>query len=187
MTDRFNLRPLFAGHWKTLSIDQHDEEESTKPDWLARIGLLLPAVTVGLVMWCNEGRLANPGAILAGASLMSGTLLAVFAQIASLRLKLADRFERGYKGADADKDALDESVSHILFAALLTFVSAAVITIALSMAPPESRAITGFPAALAGALLSYVLLLILMLLPRLLYAYNRVNKVRSQLNGFYKE
>lgn len=185
MTDRFDLLPLFRAHWRVLSIDTDNGE--TKGDWVARIGLLLPAVTVVGVMWWFDGRLANTGVLLAADSLLASGLLAVFAQISTLRLKLSDRYERGFEEADTDKDAMDESATLLLFACFLAFVNGAVMTVGMTVGAENMTSLRGPCAWVAAGLFAYLLLLLVMLIPRLLSAYTSVNEVRNDLSGFYRK
>ncbi|OBB25226.1 hypothetical protein A5792_29635 [Mycolicibacterium peregrinum] len=182
-TDRFNPWPLVSAHWKCLSIDESDNH--VRGDWWARLGLLVPSLTAGALLLGLDGRLANPGMLLAADALLASGLLAVFAQMSSLRLKLGDRYESGFSHADDDKDAMDESATHLLFATLLAFVNAGVLVASLAIGQPGAQELTGFPAAVSAALFTYMLFLMFMLLPRLLYAYTRVNAVRRELSGFH--
>jgi hypothetical protein len=67
--------------------------------------------------------------------LLASSLLAVFAQVSNLRMKYADRFESGLPLSDTDKDAMDESATHLLFAAMLAFINAGVLVGGLAFAP----------------------------------------------------
>lgn len=183
MTDRLNLWPLVSAHWKCLSVD-HDE--GTSGDWVARMGLLLPSLTAAGLMVGLHGNLANAGTLLSADALLASGLLAVFAQISSLRLKLSDRFDEGYAHADDDKDAMDESATHLLFAILLAFINAAVLASSLAFAPANTSVVGGLLGGVCAALFVYTILLLLMLLPRILYAYTVVNRVRKDLSGFHR-
>ena len=181
-TDRFDVRPLFRAHWKTLS---RDTDDGPVPDWTARLILLLPSVAVVCVMVVVDGRLASPTVLLIAVSLLASGLLAVFAQLSALRLKLTEAHEDGHPVGDNDKSALDESATHVLVACLISFVNAAVLVTGLTMGPEDATALRGPAAWVSTGLFTYTLLLAVLLVPRLLYAYTRVNRVRDDLNGFY--
>lgn len=189
MTDRLNPWPLLAAHYKCLTIDRQTEDGSvvTDPDWVARMGLLVPSLAAGGLMIAFGGRLANAGSLLAADALLASSLLAVFAQISNLRLKLGDRFKEGFAQADDDKDAMDESATHLLFAVMVAFVNAAILVAALAFAPPTTTVVDGVLGGVSAALFVYTLLLLLMLLPRMLYAYTTVNGVRDDLSGFHSK
>jgi len=106
-----------------------------KPDWSARLGLLVPALGAGIALPLFGGGLSNAGALLAADALLASSLLAVFAQVSNLRMKYADRFESGLPLSDTDKDAMDESATHLLFAAMLAFINAGVLVGGLAFAP----------------------------------------------------
>jgi hypothetical protein len=185
MTDRLNPWPLISAHWKCLSIDQEDGK--TTGDWVARTGLLFPSLAAGALMVGFGGSLANAGSLLAADSLLASSLFAVFAQVSSLRLKLSDRFKEGYPHADGDKDAMDETATHLLFAIMLALTNAAVLACSLAFAAPDTSLINGLFGGASAAIFVYTILLLLMLLPRLLYAYTSVNGVRTKLSGFHRD
>lgn len=185
MTDRFSPMPLVLAHWKCLSVDV--DGSKTKPDWLARSVLLILSAGAGTATILLGGTLANAGALLAADALLASSLLAVFAQITSLRMKFSDRYESGLPDSDTDKDAMDESATHLLFAAMLAFVNAAVLAAGVAFAPPSELRLAGPLAAVSASLFVYQALLLVMLLPRLLHAYTTVNGVRKELSGFYRK
>lgn len=189
MTDRLNPWPLISAHYKCLTIDQDDLDglPVTRADWIARMGLLLPSLTAGGLVIGFNGHLANAGSLLAADALLASSLLAVFAQISGLRVKLSEQFKAGYAHADDDKDAMDESATHLLFAIMLAFVNAALLAAALAFAPMDVTAVGGIAGGISTALFVYIVLLLLMLLPRILYAYTRVNGVRDDLSGFHRK
>jgi hypothetical protein len=184
-TDRFNLGPLLIAHWKCLSYETSDGV--TKGDWPARLGLLVPALAAGIALPAFHGSLSNVGSLLAADALLASSLLAVFAQISTLRVKYSDRYQGGLPLTDTDKDAMDESATHLLFAVMLAFVNASVLVVALAWSSDGGSRITGPLAGISTALFVYMALLLLMLLPRLLHAYTTVNDVRDDLSGFHRK
>ncbi|POX90634.1 hypothetical protein C3477_06760 [Mycobacterium kansasii] len=181
-TDRFDIRPLFRAHWKTLS---RDTDSGPVADWTARLGLLVPSLAVGGVMFGVDGRLASPTILLAADALLASGLLAVFAQLSALRLKLTEAHEEGHPVGETDKGAFDESATHVLVACFICFVNAGVLVIGMTLGPENATALRGPAAWISAALFTYTLLLAVLLVPRLLYAYTRVNRVRNDLSGFY--
>ena len=95
----------------------------------------MPALGAGIALPLFGGGLSNAGALLAADALLASSLLAVFAQVSNLRMKYADRFESGLPLSDTDKDAMDESATHLLFAAMLAFINAGVLVGGLAFAP----------------------------------------------------
>lgn len=184
MTDRLSLWPIFTAHWKSLSID--NEDGTTKGDWAARMALLVPASAAAGAVAAMHVSFSNVGSLLSADALLAGSLLSVFAQISSLRLKLSDRYDSGFPDADADKDAMDETASHLLFAVMLSFANAAVLAAALAFEHSSNSVLGGIFAAISAGLFVYTVSLMLMLLPRLLYAYTTVNAVRKEISGFHR-
>ncbi|MCK8674143.1 hypothetical protein M1M07_23905 [Rhodococcus sp. HM1] len=182
MLGRFDLSPIFRAHWKVLSKDTSD---GTVPDWPARFGLLIPSIVAPGVMIVCGWSLAQPTALLTAVALLAGALIAAFAELSSLRIKLGERYDPGEQDGENDKAAIDESVTHVLFASFLLFVNAAVLTIGLVMAPEDAKSLAGPAAWISAGLFTYTVILALMLIPRLLYAYTQANRVRDDLNGFY--
>ncbi len=191
MTDRFNLSPVFRGQWKSLS---QGSGEGARPDWVARAAVfgvpLVAGVTGGVARW----QLASPGVLLTAVALLAGTSLAVFAQLSTLRLKLTEwRTSRGSQADDVDKEALDESVAHLLAATMVCLIDVVVLVVGIMATPtpdhPEPGA-AGPPLPLwastvAITLSAYIALVMVMLIPRLYSAYNRPNHVAEHLDGSF--
>lgn len=181
MFDRFNFAPVFLGHWRGLT---RDTDEGTVPDWGARSILLgVPIIVAALMAWFHV-ELASPAVLLTAVSLLAGASLSVFAQLSSLRLKLTEWFDEDDTSRDLDKDSLDESVAHLMAAALTCVIAAVVIVIGMTTADRDTTTLSGPIAYLAGALTTYVGLIFVMLIPRLYYAYVNINNVKGHLNGF---
>ncbi|KXX59433.1 hypothetical protein [Rhodococcus sp. LB1] len=181
MLDRFNFAPVFIGHWKGLT---KDTDTGPVPDWGAR-GVVagVPLLVIGLMAW-KDVELSFPGVLLTAVSLLSGASLTVFAQLSSLRLKLTEWFDDDDTSRDSDKDALDESVSHLMAATIACVFAAVIIVVGMVTSKPDAVSLSGVAAYAAGGISAYIALLYVMLIPRLYYAYVNVNRVRGNLNGF---
>jgi uncharacterized membrane protein len=133
-------------------------------------------------------QLPAAGSLLAGCALLSGATLSAFSAISTLRLRLTDRIDD--ESLDMTRDALDESVAHILMVSLLTIVDSVVIVIGLNAAPSINAAglpsggIQGWLAAVAIGISAYVAILFMITLPRLYYAYVKIQKVPKKMSGF---
>src|SRR3546814_17289338 len=78
------------------------------------------------------GTLAAPGALLSGVALLAGGFLAAFAQLSNLRIKLTERM-RDLPDADRiDRDALDETASHLLVSSYLSAVTAVILVLGMN-------------------------------------------------------
>ena len=169
---RLSPRWIWRAHLNGLTRHPTDQ-----PDWTARSILYgLPAL-VAVIMFIAKGELRQPAALLAGASLLAGTLLASFGQLATLRGRLMDK---GAVRAVA-LDALDETAAHVLMAVYAAIGTAAMLGAATSLA---TGAVRGLPAALAISAATWLGLLVLLVVPRLYQAYTYAFRVRPGLNGY---
>ncbi|EID80207.1 MULTISPECIES: hypothetical protein [Rhodococcus] len=182
MTDRFSVTSVLRAHWKGLSKPS-EEGHRPEPDRIARLVLALVPLLTGIATFGLGVKLSSPGTLVAALSLLTGTLLTVFAQLSTLRLKLTEWFEKDDVGSRGDKDAIDESVAHVLVAALLSLVATVVTVAGIVLEDSQSPVLQGIVAAVVIALITYVLLLLIMLIPRLYGAYVSVNDIEDNLNG----
>lgn len=171
---RLSPVPVWRAH-----LDALTKHPTDRPDWVTR-GVLfgVPAV-VGVVAYLFDAQLRQPGALLAGAALLAGTLFASFGQLASFRGRLADSLDT----SQVAFDALDETVAHVLMAVYVAITAAAVLGAATSLSAGPVR---GVFAALALALGVWLLLLVLLITPRLYQAYTYAYVVRDPLNGYIR-
>ncbi len=137
-------------------------------------GLPVLAAVLALVL---DAQLRQAGVLLAGASLLAGTLLASFGQLATLRGKVTDRLEVRRVALDA----LDETTAHVLMAVYAAILLAATLGTATSL---SADAVGGVAAALALGLGAWQLLLVLLVVPRLYQAYTYAFDVSPDLDGY---
>ncbi|ORL15426.1 hypothetical protein A6I85_05995 [Prescottella equi] len=137
----------------------------------------------GITMFGFQVQLTSPAIIVAALSLLTGALLTVFTQLSTLRLKLTEWYDRDDVDRRPDKDSIDESVAHVLVAALVSISATIVAVFAIALGDEGAPALRGVVAAITVALITYVLLLLIMLIPRLYGAYASVHDVADELNG----
>jgi hypothetical protein len=179
---RFNLAPVLVGHWRGLSNVDH-QGKITGADYAARATLVIVSGGIaGFIAWKGI-EFAAPAAFLSAFALLSGVLLGVFAQLASMRLKLTEQDDESGR-RQVLKDSLDESVAHVLVAAMLGLACCVIAVIAMAIGDPKQPTISGIPAVFLGALGTYELLLLLIVIRALYSAYVRVNSVSEELSGF---
>lgn len=156
MTDRFSVTSVLRAHWKGLSKPS-EEGHRPEPDRIARLVLALVPLLTGIATFGLGVKLSSPpGTLVAALSLLTGTLLTVFAQLSTLRLKLTEWFEKDDVGSRGDKDAIDESVAHVLVAALLSLVATVVTVAGIVLEDSQSPVLQGIVAAVVIALITYV-------------------------------
>jgi len=179
---RFSVFSVFSAHWKGLTKPAVDDK-APEPDRAARLVLVLVPLVAGVCVYGLGVRLSSPGLIVAALSLLTGALLTVFTQLSTLRLKLTEWYDRDDVEHRPDKDAIDESVAHVLTAALIALVATVVSVAAVVLNDTDLPVLQGIAAAILVALVAYVLLLLIMLIPRLYGAYVSVHDVDDHLNG----
>lgn len=178
---RFDLRPIIRGHWYGLSDGRRTDDGG---DWPTRIALLSTVLLVPAGMQF-DWKLAAPGPLLGGVALLAGALIGSYGTLSTLRLRLLDLADPHDEALEPERDLLDESVAHLLLAALVAALTAASLVIGTNTTP-MNEPVTGFWAALAIALSTYLLLLFVLVLPRLYAAYVQINVVRPALNGQHR-
>lgn len=183
---RFSLAPILRGHWKGLTNDTNEGE--VKADWGSRTlliavpGLLIAATLV--FRW----QVSSPSAILSAVALLSAGLLGVFTQLSGLRVRLTERKEEEW--LDVERDGIDEAVSHVLFSFLLCIFTCILLVIGINVAGseiqlPASEFLRSCWSALVFATTSYIVLTMIILVPKLYSAYTEMNEVKDELNGFH--
>jgi hypothetical protein len=186
MLDRFNLMPVFRGSWKGLTDGRYGR---LRPDWMARVVLLLPPVALLVIMLWRDARLAAPTPVLTAVSLLAGGMLSAFTHLSTLRLKITEWLDDPDAEQDrfkAEREMMDESAAHLLAGAVACAIDAVILVLGLNLSSDDKGALTGIWAALGGAASTYVLLLFIMSVPRLYAAYVEINRVSSKLSGFAK-
>lgn len=183
MGGRLSLGPVLRAHWKGLSNDTADGR--TVPDWWSRAWLILPSFVILFWGIIDSWTLPAPAPLLSALALLSGGILAVFAQMLTLRSKLTERSD--LSNLAVMKDGIDEAVSHLLIALLICILTSATIVVGLNVstvAPDDTLARPWSAFALSATW--YLLVLFLILIPKLYSSYTNINEVRDELNGFYR-
>ncbi len=169
---RLDPSNVWSAHLKGLT-----KHPTNAPDNVTRAVLWGVPTIVLIATWLLHAQLRQPAALLAGSSLLAGTLLASFGQLATLRGRLTDKVEV----PQVARDALDETAAHVLVAVYAAVLTAGVLGVATSL---SAGSVTGLAAALALAAGAWLLLLVLLVVPRLYQAYTYAYEVRDDLNGF---
>ena len=133
------------------------------------------------------GQLQAPGALLSGVALLAGGFLAAFGQISSLRLRLTDRADTYPDAERMNRDALDETATHLLMASYTSALAALTLVLGMNFGSTAGGAVCGVWAALSTVFCTYVLLIFLIAVPRLYGAYLTINAVRRQMSGAHRE
>lgn len=180
MLDRLNPAALVRGQWKSLS--DYRNPRVAHGDVVARAIVYIGPLAVGLLVWLIDGRISAPGPLLAGVALLTGGLLSTFTHLSTLRLKLTERAEQWQDAERLDRDAMDESATHLLVAAYASAITAALLVVGMNVTEPN-QPLVGIFAIATSVAATFVLINFLMVIPRLYGAYVSINSVRSELSG----
>lgn len=184
MTDRFSPAAVLWAHWKGMT-NRHYGSRSSVADTTARVIVVLLPLTVGVSCYVAGATMQAGAAMLAGVSLLAGGFLAAFSQVASWRERLTEQRAQHEVSDRPRRDALDESVAHIITAIYVCITQAVVLVIALNTADDQG-VVHGVWAALPYALGTYLVLVIFMVLPNLYETYDNSNKVAPELSGRHR-
>ncbi len=169
---RLSPKAVWRAHLRGLT-----KHPTGAPDTSARAAVYGLPVLATVLAFVLEAKLRQAGVLLAGASLLAGTLLASFGQLATLRGKVSDRLQVRRVALDA----LDETTAHVLMAVYAAVLLAATLGTATSL---SAGAVGGVAAALALGLGAWLLLLVLLVVPRLYQAYTYAFDVSPELDGY---
>lgn len=169
---RLSPKAVWRAHLRGLT-----KHPTGAPDTVTRLAVYGIPVVVALLALVLNAQLRQAGVLLAGASLLAGTLLASFGQLAALRGKVSDRLEVRRVALDA----LDETTAHVLMAVYAAILLAATLGTATSL---SAGAVCGVAAAGALGLAAWLLLLVLLVVPRLYQAYTYAFDVSPELDGY---
>lgn len=169
---RLSPKAVWRAHLRGLT-----KHPTGSPDVFARAAVYGLPVLVSVLAYALDAQLRQAGVLLAAASLLAGTLLASFGQLATLRGKVSERLEVRRVALDA----LDETTAHVLMAVYSAILLAAVLGTATSL---TAGAVCGVAAAVALGLGAWLLLLVLLIIPRLYQAYTYAFDVSPELDGY---
>lgn len=183
MFQRLIPTAVVRAQWKVLADYRSDP---SRPDWFTRAAVFGLPFVVGVVVFVTKTSIEEPGALLSGLALLAGGLLASFAQLSDLRLRLTDRATDRPNSERTDRDSLDETAAHILVSSYMAGLTCILLVVGQQLATDDQGRIVGWMAALVTACASHVGITFLVALPRLYSAYAMMNKVRSNLDGTYR-
>ncbi|NNG20532.1 hypothetical protein HJ590_13340 [Naumannella sp. ID2617S] len=184
--ERLNVRPLFRGHWKSLT------NRAMVPDGELHATADIPArsMTIAVPLAAGSGIAAvttlrpwvfditAAGLVIGIAALVIGGVLAAFGQLAAWRTQIAAR--------DRDTEAplramVDEAATHLLLAVFeaVLLVPTSMLALVLPAGPPSL--IATVPLTMLCAHLVWLFILVT---PRLYSAYGQVNEVAESIDGY---
>lgn len=170
--DRFDVRPLFLDHLRSLRRVQLDvDEDQLRPDLTARLVLYGLPVIVGIVSIWQRWRLGDPGSIGAACALLAGILFTAFTQLATFRDRLEDR---GEAIGDVTRRLFRETAAHLMVGSLASAVESAVLVVASGIRADPDQKLDNGSTTIALALGLYIFLLFVMAVRKMYSAYLRI-------------
>lgn len=182
-SNRFSAAAIWNAHIKGLrNRDFRAASLNSATDRLA-LGVLygLPLV-LGGVAYLLGAKLAGADGLLAAAGILAGALFMAFTQVAAWRDRYTERQKERHEAELVQRYSLDETVAHILMAAYGCFLLAVLVIVGANFTDAEDR-IVGPMAGIVIVVGSYVLLLMLIIMPRLYAAYVVTHGVPRDLSG----
>jgi hypothetical protein len=161
---------------------------STEPrgvvDLFARSVLYgLPIVLGALAFW-RDAAVAAVDGLLAASGVLAGGLFMAFTQVAAWRDRYTERLQARENAERPQRYSLDETVAHILMAAYGCFALVVIVLVGANFTDKHGDMV-GIPAALAITVGTYVLLLMLIIIPKLYAAYAITHFVDREMSGLH--
>ena len=186
MTDRFTPSRIWNAHIKGLKNRVYTSARPIgRPDKVARIALYALPVVAAVAMVAFDGTVAGGEGILAAAGIFSGAFFMGFTQVATWRERFTERRDQRDQSEVHQRDSLDESVAHLLMAIYASIGLAVVLVVGQNFADEKDR-LTGVWAAISAGLGLYLVLLIMIVLPKLYTAYAGINEVDDEMSGLHR-
>ena len=186
MTDRFTPSRIWNAHIKGLKNRVYT---SARPigtsDRIARAALYGLPLAAAVTMIVGGGTVAGGDGILAAAGIFAGAFFMGFTQVATWRERFTERREGREQSEVHQRDSLDESVAHLLMAIYASIGLAVVLVVGQNFADEKDR-LTGAWAAASAGLGLYLVLLVMIVLPKLYTAYAGINKVDDEMSGLHR-
>lgn len=176
--DRILPTAVVRGHWKGLT-NVHDGRRSG--DWVARIALSGGAVALLVVSLWMGWRITSPDPILAASALLAAGLVSSIGPLTGFRDRISDVSD----AHQTDRDAIDETVAHVIMAALTSAAVAVILVIGTNVAPSDDP-VSGWWAALAISVGYYTALTFVIATPRLYDAYTSRYQVSREISGAHR-
>lgn len=175
---RFVHFDLWRGFWKSL---RKRDSTPSKPDIFARAVVVFVPIILGTLVLMSATSFRAPGALLTGTAILAGGFITSFTHLSTLRLRLTERADSNKEAEQSDRDLLDEVATLLLCATLVAVATSVALVVGIVLG--DGLTIVGLWAAVIAALSTLLVLLFILTIPRLYYAYLQINHVRDELNG----
>jgi len=151
-------------------------------DLFARAVLYGLPLILGVVALWRGATVAAVDGLLAAGGILAGALFMAFTQVAAWRDRYTERMAGRQASELPQRYSLDETVAHILMATYACFGLAVVALVGANFANKEDK-LTGIWAALTIVDGTYVVLLMLIIIPKLYAGYAVTHEVDREMSG----
>lgn len=182
-SNRFSATSIWLAHVKGLrNRDFESENLNSAADIFALSVLYGLPLTLSVVGYVLGAKITGADGLLAAAGILAGALFMAFTQIAAWRDRYTERQKERHESELVQRYSLDETVAHVLMAAYACLLMTVLVIVGANFTDAEER-MTGLAAASVIAVGTYVVLILLIIIPRLYSAYAVTHKVPSDLSG----
>lgn len=186
MTDRFNPTDIVVAHLKGLKNRRYTTARPVGvADRAARFALYGLPIVAGVVTLVLGGTVAGPEGILAGIAVLTGAFFMAFTQVATWRERFTERRHEREAAEVNQRDSLDEAVAHLLMAMYASLLLVVVLVVGTNFADDDGN-LVGVFAGLTVAIGFYIVLLMMIILPKLYTAYASINEVDDEMSGLHR-
>lgn len=181
-SNRFSARHIWNAHFKGLKNRNFGGTAVGVADVFARTVLYGAPVALAALAYWQGATIAAVDGLLAAAGVLAGGLFMAFTQVAAWRDRYTERWSRRETSEKPQRYSLDETVAHILMATYGCFALLVMVLVGANFAN-EDGDLVGVFSALVIAVGAYIVLLMLVILPKLYTAYAVTHELDDEMSG----
>lgn len=182
-SNRFSASHIWTAHMKGLkNRNFRSPQPRGAADLFARVVLYLVPVLLGAAAYLASAKVVAVDGLLAAAGVLAGGLFMAFTQVAAWRDRYTERQADRHASELPQRYSLDETVAHILMATYACLGLLVTVLVSANFADKHGH-LVGIGAALVIAVGTYILLLMLIILPKLYTAYAVTHEVDQEMSG----
>jgi hypothetical protein len=181
-SNRFSARHIWNAHFKGLKNRNFGGTAAGVADVFARAVLYGAPVALAALAYWRGATIAAVDGLLVAAGVLAGGLFMAFTQVAAWRDRYTERWSRRETSEKPQRYSLDETVAHILMATYGCFALLVIVLVGANFANDDGD-LVGVFSALAIAVGAYIVLLMLIILPKLYTAYAVTHELDDEMSG----
>jgi hypothetical protein len=186
-SNRFSAGYIWNAHRKGLRNRQYNAAGRTPsaPDFFALTLLYGIPLLLGGLAWYFGLTVAAIDGLLAAAGLLAGGLFMGFTQVAAWRDRYTERARAREDSERPQRYSLDETVAHVLMATYGCLLLVVVILVGANFTNDEGD-LVGWAAAATIAVGTYIVLLMMIIIPKLYVAYAVTHELDDEMSGLHR-